>query len=449
MPTLHKIAALKRRMIELWRILYSAAIGRRFARLFANRRRGRSSLSSSRQRGQIVASHGCMSGADRAAHERRFVDPTRGQGVCLIGHPFLIAGRGEDLRSTANAFSISRIPFDLCNAFGRGQGGAFQLRGFHHFDRLTVRSSRRANLFVLNADEMAPAAKHLGSEWFSGAVRIGYWAWELSRFPDAWLNAFDFVDEIWAPSRFIQQAVAERTNKPVVRIPLVIEPARNAGNRARFALPVDMFLFLFFFDFSSFLARKNPFAVIAALRRAFPRKETTEVGVVVKLNGGHLRPEDYKEFKRSAADWGHGVFIIDEVLSDSELGALINSCDAFVSLHRSEGFGRGPAEAMYFGKPVITTGYSGNLDYCNSLNCWLVDYRLVPVQAGEYPQSDCQVWADPDVDQAAAHMREIVSRPEEVRKRVARARETILSHHSAAAVGALARERLIAIGALD
>src|SRR5512136_3068638 len=95
------------------------------------------------------------------------------------------------------------------------------------------------------------------------------------------------------------------------------------------------------------------------------------------------------------------VIVIWKVFSDNEMRNLIRCCDCFVSLHRSEGFGLGMAEAMYMGKPVIATAYSGNLAFMNeSISC-LVDYKLIPVEEGQYPFPKGQVWADPDLDQAA------------------------------------------------
>src|SRR6185436_2439934 len=66
-------------------------------------------------------------------------------------------------------------------------------------------------------------------------------------------------------------------------------------------------------------------------------------------------------------------------LSDNEIKNLVRVCDVFVSLHRSEGFGRGMAEAMAMGRPAIATGYSGNLDFMTWETGLLVDYQLAPV----------------------------------------------------------------------
>ncbi|WP_240905556.1 glycosyltransferase [Thiorhodococcus mannitoliphagus] len=370
---------------------------------------------------------------------------SRAPGVLLVGHPYLISGRGEDVRTAAAAIAGQGMPFHIRNTFDAGQENQARFPNFRYFDRIAREQRYRANLCVLNADEMIPARNHLGTDLFDGGYNIGYWAWELSNFPEAWLPSLDVVDEVWAPSRFIQQAVAAKTSRPVVRMPLIVEPEDVQMERQYFGLPERCFLFLFFFDFSSFIARKNPWAVIDAFRRAFPETSGDEVGLVIKLNGGQLRPEDYQEFLARDEIRRPGIWIIDEVLSDPEIRGLMGCCDAFVSLHRAEGFGRGPAEAMYYGKPVIATGYSGNLDFCNELNACVVDYRLVPVLDGEYPHGDGQIWADADVEQASWYMRKLVAEPDYGARIGACGAETIRMLNSSAAVGQRYAARLRAL----
>jgi glycosyltransferase involved in cell wall biosynthesis len=136
-------------------------------------------------------------------------------------------------------------------------------------------------------------------------------------------------------------------------------------------------------------------------------------------------------------------------MDDREIKELVRLCDCFLSLHRSEGFGRGLAEAMYFGKPVIATGYSGNLDFMNQANACLVDCTLIPVGADEYPCGAGQRWAEPDVDQAAWHLRRLVMDPAYAVEIGQRAAHYIQTYHSFAAVGARHRRRLEQLRLLD
>jgi len=125
---------------------------------------------------------------------------------------------------------------------------------------------------------------------------------------------------------------------------------------------------------------------------------------------------------------------------------LIERCDCFVSLHRSEGFGRGIAEAMMLRKPVIVTGYSGNMDFTNSQNACIVDYRLVDVGPGEYPFPEGQRWADPDLEQAASYMRRLVGDPAWGAALAEKGRELVEAQHGVGAVGRRYRARLEELG---
>lgn len=368
-------------------------------------------------------------------------------GANLVGHPYGALGMGEHIRKSAQAFAAADVPFVIVNTFRQVGAHGDKFPEFPFISRITTENPHPVSVFHLNADEMPLASAHLGEAFFAGRYNIGYWAWELARFPDAWCSAFRFFDEIWAPSRFIQQAVADKAPCPVVYMPLAVEFASAASlPRAHFALPEDKFLFLFYFDFTSFVTRKNPFGPLAAFRMAFGAGRHADVALVIKANGMEQRPEAYREFLAAIGDQGGSVILIDRVMTDHEVRSLVANCDCFVSLHRSEGFGRGLAEAMYCGKPVIATGYSGNMDFTHEDNALLVDYTLIPVRAGEYPHPEGQIWADPDVEQAADYMRRLVADPGIGRRIGARAAEYVRTHHSFRAIGERYHRRLTRIG---
>ena len=364
-------------------------------------------------------------------------------GALLVGHPYAILGRAEDIRTAAQALHVAQVPFAMRNVLGDyGRQWNHLHPDFPLLGQIDVSSTFRANIHVLNANEMEMAWQHQGEALFLGPYNIGYWAWELSHFPDAWLPALALLDEIWAPSRFIQQAIAEKTALPVTWMPLAVEPTlASPGNRADLGLPDAPFLFLFLFDFRSYLSRKNPWAVIHAFKQAFSQSDP-RVGLVIKTNGMEESQPAYQEFARSPLLDDPRIILIDRVMDDREIKSLVNHCDCFVSLHRAEGFGRGLAEAMFMGKPVIATGYSGNLDFMNSDNSCLVDYHLIPVGEHDYPFGSGQYWAEPDIGMAADWMRALASNPALAAEIGQAGAATIRRHHSFAAVGARYRRRL-------
>jgi glycosyltransferase involved in cell wall biosynthesis len=225
-------------------------------------------------------------------------------------------------------------------------------------------------------------------------------------------------------------------------MPLAVELIESVRmSRAYFGLPENKFLFLFFFDFRSYISRKNPLAVIHAFLLAF-NKEYNNVYLVIKMNGTDSYPEDYNKFLSSEIVKDPRIILIDKVLDDREIKELVRLCDCFVSLHRSEGFGRGLAEAMFFGKPVIATGYSGNLDFMNEMNSCLVDHVLVSVKENEYPYGSGQIWADPDIEQAAWYMKRVVNNPTYAAEIGRYAEKYIKTYHSFSAIGTRYKRRL-------
>jgi glycosyltransferase involved in cell wall biosynthesis len=367
----------------------------------------------------------------------------------LVGHPYGVLGVGEYVRSSAAAFAAAGIPFHIRNTYGWGDHLAEKHPDFAFWDRLTVQNPYRVSIFHINADEMAEARRCLGHAFFAGRYNVAAWHWELARFPDAWRPALEGVDELWASSRFIQDCLAQQARVPVVWMPHPVEVEAGGGPVPLPAdLPADTYLFLAFFDFTSFVARKNPLGAVRAFLSAFPPGGPERVGLVVKANGAEIRPAEARAFLSSPELRDPRIVVINETLDRRSVVSLLQRCDCFVSLHRSEGFGRGIAEALLLEKPVIVTGYSGNMDFTNPETACLVDYRLVDVGADEYPHPAGQRWADPDLEQAAGYMRRVVQERTWARGIARRGRELVVAQHGIEAVGKRCRARLEELGFL-
>ena len=149
-----------------------------------------------------------------------------------------------------------------------------------------------------------------------------------------------------------------------------------------------------------------------------------------------------KHEQEDKMDGDSRILQIHEVLPHSENTALMQCCDCYVSLHRSEGFGLTLAESMLMGKPVITTGYSGNMDFTNPETALLVDYKLVQVQPGDYPFSRGEMWAEPNVQQACEYMRELVEDSTFARPLAQKGVELIRNSFSTTSMGKRYKKRL-------
>ena len=266
----------------------------------------------------------------------------------------------------------------------------------------------------------------------SGGYRIAVWVWELEQLPEAWLGRGADVDEIWAPTAFIANAL-KPLGKPVFpMLPSVRIPAFEPKPKAACGLDPSKFTFLFTFDMNSRMPRKNPLGLIEAFRLAFAKSEPVELVIKVSPQEKHY-PEWWNELRSAAAR--HGVKLIDRSLPRGDLLALMNATDAYASLHRSEGFGLTMAEAMLLGKPTIGTGYSGNLDFMNAENSYLVSHAPGRIEDDIPPYPKGCVWAEPSVEDAARQMRRIFDHPEEAKRIAARGRadpERTLSVQAAA-----------------
>ena len=263
------------------------------------------------------------------------------------------------------------------------------------------------HLVCVNPDYLDAALARIQQGDDRNPYVIGCWFWELETIPEEWRDAVDKVDEILVASSFVEKAFRAFTDKPIHRVPLPLGELRDSGlSRRDFDLPEEGFVFLTSFDFNSGLDRKNPLAVIEAFKLAFP-VDRQDVTLLVKSSNGHRYPEQFAQLVDAVA-LDPRILVRDDIIDRPHVRALQRCADAYVSLHRAEGFGLGLAECMWIGKPVIATNWSGNIDFMDSTNSCPVGSQLIPVEYGQYPHADGQRWAAPDITQAARHMARLV-----------------------------------------
>jgi glycosyltransferase involved in cell wall biosynthesis len=350
---------------------------------------------------------------------------TTSLGINVFGHVYAESGVGEHTRLLVAALAEAGIPhrvFPLTDTDSRQRGEFSGLAGGE--------PSYPVHLVSLNADRIEAFYRERGPSFFADRYTIGLWAWEVEDFPGWLAEQARYVDEIWANSHFSARAIAARVDVPVHAFPLpVAEPRGPFASRQELGLGDD-FLVLFAFDFDSIPARKNPAAAVAAFRAAFAAGEGPRL--LVKSVNGDRHPRAFAEL-RAAAGERPDIEFRDGYLDPPVQVSLMNACDVYLSLHRSEGFGLTLAEAMALGKPVVATAYSGNLDFMTDDTAYLVPFRFADIGPGQGPYPVFGRWAEADVDSAARALREIWSAPEAARERGQRAREAILEAHGLAA----------------
>ncbi len=353
--------------------------------------------------------------------------------ITVVGYLRACTGVGEAARltlrslATAGSYSVGALDVAL---------NVVSSRDDHSCEDLLGETARgRVQIFNVNADQLPLVQDHLRDALRQDAYRIAVPFWELADFPAEWVPAFDRVDEIWAPTRFIQRALMSKLRKPVLRMPISLEFARPEGfDRGYFGLPDGRFIFLFSFDFLSFSGRKNPAAVLDAFRFAFAgRSFQDDVSLVIKCVNAAFAPAEMQKLRRELDD-RLDIHFLDRELSRSEMLGLIDTVDCVVSLHRSEGLGLLVAEAMALGVPVIATDYSATTELISQATGYPVDYKLIPLKTGDYPHSEGQVWADPDLSHAAWQMRHVVEQSNSNMRLIEAARRHIEAEYGVAAV---------------
>lgn len=304
-------------------------------------------------------------------------------------------------------------------------------------------SDASINLSVINPSELFWVSEKFGEQVYEGRFNIGNWSWELGNsVPAIWKQNSYLFDEVWTCSQFAKKTFEQQLELPShVIYPVVkLRPYKDIG-RAEFGITSGDFVFLFICDFKSKPNRKNPLALVRAFKKAFP--DGGDVKLIIKISSATTEPVYWQQLQSECADVPT-ISLINEIFTKEKLDALIGICDVYVSLHRCEGFGITLAEAMLARKPVIATGWSGNIDFMNAENSYLVDYELITLQNDDGPYMAGEVWADPSVDHAAQCMRQAYENRTNgaESKKIDRAEETIKNLCSLESVARAIDDRL-------
>jgi glycosyltransferase involved in cell wall biosynthesis len=365
-------------------------------------------------------------GSEFAVRVTGYLGHTLGLGSAARAYVQALTAAGVPVSTLSVPLDHLALPSTLDGGYGR-----------HVFEDLVHKGRHGFEIVAVNADELPDFVGRLGPSYFEGP-RIGIWGWETNSIPARWQRAFELVDEIWVYSRFMAENIGAVAPVPVVALAPPVQAPGESVPAQRLGVPGG-FLFLFVFDYLSTIQRKNPVGLIDAFKRAFAPGEGPQL--LIKTINGPLRPLAEEEVLWAA----HGrpdIHAVDRSLSREELGGLMAECDCYASLHRAEGFGLTMAEAMAIGKPVIATGYSGNVDFMDSENSYLVDHTIgrVGPECEIYPPDG--EWAEPSVEHAAELMWRVYADRAEASRVGARAAADIARTLSPRTTGAAMRRRL-------
>jgi glycosyltransferase involved in cell wall biosynthesis len=359
--------------------------------------------------------------------------------VLFIGYAEAALGLGEAFRSLLTALARTSIPFAIypfnVNVETRRIGPFLQER----YDR---EGRYDVNVAYMATDQLPLALRELGPQRTAASYNILRTYWELPRAPAAWAPLLENVQELWAPSAFVADAFRDVFRGSIAIIPPCVTVERQTRyERAHFSMNEGRFYYLFSFDYYSRAVRKNPLGVLRAFSAAFPDRRE-DVGLVIKSTGPTKLARDVAAQIKAAARKDARIVVIESSVSRDEVLSLIEQSDCYVSLHRSEGFGLGMAEALAFGKPVIGTDFSGATDFLSAETGYPVPFTLRKLTSGEYFAGEGQSWAEPDPGAAVEIMRRVFYDRAENARRGAAGKALVESRYGYDSVARVVTERL-------
>lgn len=358
---------------------------------------------------------------------RRLVGKSPKPGVDIVGFLRSEIGLGEAARLMVAALDAGDIPAGLVNVPLPGRMAEPALA-----NRLAASSRHRTALAIFGAAEIGMFARRACRD----QTNIAYPYWELPRFPAAWRHWFERFDVYWAPTTFIRDALESVRSRPIHLVPQPVDLPAEPRHQP-FTGPLK---FHTFFDADSSIARKNPLGTIEAFRLAFPSGRE-DARLLVKARGGGSDAARLSSLLALARQDAR-IEIIDGTLTRAEMTALMEDCNVFVSLHRSEGFGLGCAEALARGKAVIATDFGGTRDFINEQTGYPVQFAEAAVPPEDYFGTEGSYWAEPSIAHAASIMRAIYDDPGQTTAKAQAGFAHLKRHNSFDAVGHLIKARL-------
>ena len=341
-------------------------------------------------------------------------------GLCVSGYLRSEIGLGQAARNIVYACDAVRLPVS---------SRSIALPSRENDEEFATKCNpivdRKAHLVVTGLG----AAEHYRLDVAPGRRNILFPFWELGSIPQEWHAAIRDFDEVWAPSRFVASAFDGISGVTLHYVPQPVKVPSLAPSPRPDRSTLRCFTYL---DFDSYVARKNPQAAVNAFRAAFPLSKR-DVELVVKTRG--KRDEGLRQWLGETAARDGRIAIVDDTLDRRAVDALMTGCDVFLSLHRSEGFGFGAAEALAAGKAVVATDYGGTTDFINEQTGYPIACTLEPVRDGEYLQTEGQVWAEPNADAAVEALRAIHGSPGEAQIRGRRGFDLLVEQQSLPVVG--------------
>ena len=315
-------------------------------------------------------------------------------GINVIGMPFGMHGLGLELRDKVLAMRMAGIKVCILNENYSSLKN--EVRD-PEIEKLIVDTPQYdINLICHNLPATGLLARKK-PELLAGYYNIGAPYWEFPQLPDTHRYGLEQLDELWVSTDFLKDCFTPQTESPVHKMPMHMAPV---GKKRASLLPASRnkpVVFGYVFDFNSMAARKDPLLVISAFLECFADKPKASVKLILKykVENSHLvRQRDVDDLVALAA-LDPRIELVSTPLSATDMDALYNSFDVYISPHRAEGLGRGIIETMLKGRAVAATAYSGPAEYLTPDCAYALEYFNTHVGAAALGDIKSHfTWAD-------------------------------------------------------
>lgn len=308
-------------------------------------------------------------------------------------------------------------------------------------DELILDLKHKINYFHFSARWAPYYFAKMSTGALSGFYNIGYWVCEVPKIPDYWAKQLKYYDEIWTASSFCQDAISRSSNIPVIKIPHPVEK-QNLTDRVLAKVAQEqnhVFTFLSISNVYSDAERKNILLSARAFISAFGNDNS--VNFIIKVS--NLERDSILSEALQRIDLQHeNITVISGYVGDREIEQLFEKTDVLLSLHRAEGFGFSISDAMSRGIPVITTGYSGNLEFCDYKDTTLIDYELISIGHERLRYKKDDLWAEPNIDSTVSALINIRNNYSSFLHKAGKARDRLRSHNCDLSVTLRIKERI-------
>jgi glycosyltransferase involved in cell wall biosynthesis len=272
---------------------------------------------------------------------------------------------------------------------------------------------------------------------------IGHTVWETTAIPAHWKALLNSVDRLWVPCHWNKAVFAEGG----VTVPIDVVPHIAAAPSADIDPVVnredgDGYVF---YTIGVWTRRKALHCTVKAFCEAFTADDA--VTLVIKTSPDDRTISGLRRYlgnsvaaavRRITRQYPSPprIRLMTSVVTDQAIDELHRRGDCYVSLCRGEGWGIGAFDAASQGKPVVMTGFGGQLDYLDRNLAYLVNYSLVPVDEPAAPKSYSpdQQWAEPDVAHGARLLRAVMAHRDEADARGRALCADVLARFNARAV---------------